>query len=548
MSKTNEFVEMVNQANFTEMSYRELLDTKNACLWGIEHRIDPLLETKRHEELVSLSAFYLDSIRIFNATRAEIISCLEEASVRENVMFTPSQDVGDQTPTMDVEDNQDKGESVLALPESFQTTEAEDEEAAPEEASNTEKQNHDEEMDSGKVGDTSNEENVTIPEDSAAVDFSTDHETIPNPILVEAVIEIAKRGRIPDEINVNAPYYLVFTIRQDADGTLCRYSKSGRNLDSKDLESFRAANKKHQELFRKKEVMMSTDDCLVYRKDERTIDVVFYHFPEHGADDIDHQAPKVVSYSNNIPYYATVDLHKTHRRMRKAIEKAKEYSASIGSSTSPYYDKYIFYDNNASVELNSNPERVIEDEETLIKIKSNFETFARLQSAGTVLISEDNCVATKTGSNIYVALFNFPHQEKEIAPAKRKRRKVIKETESNIKVTPTLNEDPIISKAVEITKSQPVGNGVDVNAPYYIQCNLVITDNDALIPQGKPFSKNVKDREELAKERRGHERFAKRLKANHLVSNDNYTAFFWNEGKNLVVFYYNATDKATTAA
>lgn len=43
-------------------------------------------------------------------------------------------------------------------------------------------------------------------------------------------------------------------------------------------------------------------------------------------------------------------------------------------------------------------------------------------------------------------------------------------------------------------------------------------------------------------------RFAKRLKANYLVSNDNYTAFFWNDSKNLMVFYYNAKDKATPAA
>ena len=548
MINSNHFAEMVNQANFTEMSYRELLETKNACLWGIEHRIDPLLETKRHEELVSLSAFYLDSIRIFNATRAEIISCLEEANVRENIVFAPSQDVDDQTPTVDVDDNQDKGKSVLALPESFQTTEVEDAEATPVEASDTEKQNHDEDMDSGNVGDTSNEENVTIQEDSAAVDVSTDLNTSSKPILVEAVVEIAKNGRIPDNIDVNAPYFVIYTICHDADGKLWRNGNNGRNLDAKDLESFRAANKQHQELFRKKEVMMSTDDCLVFRKDERTIEVVFYHFPEHDVDDVYHQALRGASYSNNIPYYATVDLHKTHRRMRKAIEKAKEYSASIGSSTSPYYDKYIFYDNNASVELNSNPERVIEDEETLIKTKSNFETFARLHSAGTVLISDDNCVAAKTGSKIYVALFNFPHKEKEIAPAKRKRRKVIKETESNIKVTPTLNEDPLISKAVEMTMSLPTGNGIDVNAPYFVQCDLSVIGDGELIQKGKPFIKNVSGEEEFAKLRRNHLRFAKTMKANDPVSTDDYTAYFWNDGKNISVFYYNTKGLAISAA
>ena len=32
-----------------------------------------------------------------------------------------------------------------------------------------------------------------------------------------------------------------------------------------------------------------------------------------------------------------------------------------------------------------------------------------------------------------------------------------------------------------------------------------------------------------------------------LVSTDDYTAFIWNEGKNLTVFYYNTRDKKEAA-
>ena len=38
------------------------------------------------------------------------------------------------------------------------------------------------------------------------------------------------------------------------------------------------------------------------------------------------------------------------------------------------------------------------------------------------------------------------------------------------------------------------------------------------------------------------------MKANDPVSTDDYTAYFWNEGKNLSVFYYNTKGLAATAA
>lgn len=547
MTNPTLLAEMVNQANYAAMSYNELVTLNFAYLLA-EGDIKPLIDNKRTEEMERHTDEFVKLMDNYGASKDELLALIEKKALRDKPYGpTRSQNVDEPTPTANTEDYQDKGESVLALPKSFQTTETEDSATTPvAETIDVEDQNNDADLDGSKEEDSSDEEDTSVQKDSTSADVSTDLDTTPTPILVEAVIEIAKRGRIPDDIDVNSPYFVVYTICHDTEGNLWREDISGRNLDAKDLESFRTAHKTHVRLFRKKEVMMSTKDYLVYREDNNKIKVTFYHLTEQDGNGVESSAPKVDSYSNQIPYDVTVDLHKTHRRMRRAIEKAKEYSASIGSSSSPYYDKYIFHDNNATVELNGNPERVIEDEETLIEIKAAFETFARHLNAGTVLISEDNCVVAKVNDKIYLVLFNFHGQTKESTPVKKKRRKAIKEINPKTKDTVTPTEDPLIIKAVEMTKALPICNGTDVNAPFFIQCEFSVMGDGELFQKGKPFIKNVSGEDELGKLKRNHLRFAKTMKAVNPVSTEHYTAYFWNEGKNLSVFYYNT--KGLTAA
>lgn len=98
-----------------------------------------------------------------------------------------------------------------------------------------------------------------------------------------------------------------------------------------------------------------------------------------------------------------------------------------------------------------------------------------------------------------------------------------------------------------MTKSLPLGNGTDNNAPYFVQREFLITESGDVVPKARPFSKNVSGDDELAGHKRSHCRFAKAMKANATVSTDNYTAFTWNNGNNLTVFYYNTNTKAETA-
>ncbi len=568
MTNSFKMAEMVNQANYAAMSYNELVTLNFAFLLAVGE-IKPLMMKKRAEEMDSHTDEYVAKMNNYGASKAEIMNCLEKKAMRETPYGTSDhRDVDDQTPKEE-KDNQDKGEDVLALPEPSQTTMTEIMETEPAEASKDEDRNKDVTLDNHSEGDANNEASEPISTEVVSLDNPSDEETAHPSLLVDAVIEIAKKGRIPDEIDVNAPYFVIYTIRYDEEGKIWREGKFGRNLEAKDLDSFRAAHKKHLELFRKREVMMSTDNCLVYKENDNTIKVTFYHFTEHSGDSVDSKEPKVGSYSNHIPYYATVDLHKIHRRMKRAIEKAKEYSASIGSSSSPYYDKYTFHDNGATVTLNGNPERVTEDESTLVEIKAAFETFARFLSAGTVLISEDDCVAVKMNDNIHLVLFNFPSQAKVSSPAKKKRSKVVKETEpviNEVKVVDSpcasdvvtgdetetdkdvildAKEQTLVNRAVEFIlkrkETQDKPEGTDANIPYY-EDYVVYENKDGSIETRTPVKKRM-DINSFESFKMASERYCRLyFKDKDMISTADYLAYTQPDNSIVVRLYTSPSD------
>ena len=569
--------ELANNADYAAMSYRELLDVKNTYSWAMNQQINPLLETKRHNEMVALSAFYLDSIRMYNATTEEIFSCVKEASIRENVMFNPSQDVDDQTATAEVVDCPDKGKSILALPEHKSTTDDVDMSILldMDNKIETRSKGYTVHLDDSLDSSAEIEHHASCPEqiveaesDSVKAATVVDAREITateipeEPIMSERALAQAKTHRLPDNIDATAPYYLNIIVEYKdykVNSDIRSKVYYGRNLDVKDLEAFRAASVAHLKFYQKKEIKMSTDDYLVYKDNLCTYRVQLYHFPEQEKEVVD--AQPLVSYSNRIPYDTMVDLHKTHSRIRKAIEKAKNYSKSIGSSSFAFYDKYTFYDYGAGTSLYRDPVRVIENVETLLEIKSSFEPFVRFFKEGTIVIAEDNCIAVRYKSVIYLLLFNFPNEKKVNIPVEKKKRKATKKERVSQKSAPVIKDDTVtkepevevtpspsqsvrdlILKAVEMTKTLPVSNGTDINSPYFVQNSFCITNNGELILTGKPFGSNV-DADGFGKYKKNHWKYAKTMKASALVQTDNYTAYIWNEGKSLTVFYYHTQDK-----
>ncbi len=151
----------------------------------------------------------------------------------------------------------------------------------------------------------------------------------------------------------------------------------------------------------------------------------------------------------------------------------------------------------------------------------------------------------------HITYFHVPEQKNSgVTPEEQKlstRDTTVKEESSLVLNDSSSTVNPLILKAVEMTKSLQVGNGTNVNDPYFIQCEFSVVGDGELIQKGKPFSKNVSDEEELVKLRRNHLRFAKTMKAINPVSTENYTAYVWNDGKNLSVFYYNTRGLADAA-
>lgn len=252
-----------------------------------------------------------------------------------------------------------------------------------------------------------------------------------------------------------------------------------------------------ENLFLKHEVLASTDDYLVINESMNSIRVRLYHFPElycEGAETITPDYDGLQELSED-------ELKWRKRRislMKKAIKQAKELSFSDGTdSNTPFYDRYKFGRDGKFLNLCGDRVRCYEDADTLSELMPSLETYARLFKKRSLVVSKDNCVANVFNGIICLVLFNIP--------SLKKKRGARKKSEPAAKDNSVPEENPLITKAVEMTMALPVGKSTDANDPYVIQYNLAITEDGVLIPRGNPFSKNVKDREELVKERRNHE-------------------------------------------
>ena len=547
MQIVSELAEKVNSTNYAAMSYNELVTINFAFLLALGE-VKPLMEKKRAEEMDAHTHEYVAKMNNSGASKTEILASLEKEAMRETPYGPlPSQDVDEQTPTSKAEDNQDKGEDLLALPEPENKMGETDVIAGDEVPDTTENV---ETAEDDSAASSSEEESVPVNSERKAdveipaINGQESGDTISmtpgEQDFVEEALDTLKALPAPNYIDVNAPYYVDGTFAY-GDSEKPGYSDpSWRNMGKTDLEAFRSASVKYEKHFLKHEVLASTDDYLVINESMNSIRVRLYHFPEQ-----DHEGAESITPDYDGLQELSEDEIKWRKKwitlMKKAIKQAKELYFSDGTdANTPFYDRYKFGRDGKILNLCGDRVRCYEDADTLSELMPSLETYARLFKKRSLVVSKDNCVANVFNGIICLVLFNIPSQ--------KKKRGARKKSEPAAKDNSVPEENPLITKAVEMTKALPVGKSTDANDPYVIQYNLAITEDGVLIPRGNPFSKNVKDREELVKERRNHERFAKRLKANYLVSNDNYTAFFWNDSKNLMVFYYNVKDKATPAA
>ena len=553
--------EMANSANYAAMSYGELLNTKNAYTFAVGVHINPLLKTKRLEEMVKITRIYLTAMNAYDATKDEIQSCLEDVGMNENHMFSFHNNLDDKTPPVNVDPCQAVSEMVLALPEHSEnnmgdidvnaywdalaggTTQGEEEDS---ESSSSEGEPH---LGMPEVRCSVNDQTETESSDdnasggteSTESEETTIVETKGNTIVEEA-IEMMKTFSAPKDVDVNAPYYV------EADYAYGDTAKPGysyptwRNMGRKDLEDFREASENYYKLFRKMEVLVSTDDYLVINESQNSIRVRRYYFPELSYNEISSN----VEDSYVISDTERKEMKKKESLLKKAIKKAKEISSTMGMpADTPFYDRFTIKKDGKELVLQGDPKRFFEDAEALPVIMSSFETYARLFNGNYQVFAKDNCVAATTrGETFYVVLFNIPVTKNE----RKARRKSELDTESVAELerkaaetssSSAQNVRDSILKAVEMTKSLPINDGTDNDAPYFVQRDFIITGSGDVVPKDRPFSQNVKDDNEFNGFRNKHRKFAKTMKARQCVSTDKYTAFIGNDGKTLTVYYYN---------
>ena len=527
-SETNKIAEMVNQANYAAMSYNELVTINFAYHLAVLD-IKPLIEKKRVEEMERHTDAYVGLMDNYGASKAEVLALIEKKAMRE-VPYgpTPSKDVAEQTPTMDTEENQDNDESILALPAPSQDVA----EQAPTVDTQV-NQDNDESVLALPAPSHSIPEEVVDATQEEEPSNGTGVAVMTHQEIAERAIKLAKMSGIPNDIEVNAPYFVEYSFNYNDKGDLELRRKEGRNLKVNDLASYRLAAENYYKLFLKQEVAISTNGCLVVFIESRIV-VTFYRFP---TDD-DRNVPNIDANGNYILNMDEKDLITKRRLLKKAIKYVKDNYTSEEMIETPYHERFTFKIYRKKLEYESGPVRFDEEADILPGMLSSFETYARFNSDRNIVMSKDNIVAASRAGHIYLVRINIPDQENK----SRKTKKVLPVNKDTV----TQSEDPLITKGVEMTKALPVGNGTDVNAPYFIQCEFSVIGDGELLQKGKPFSKNVSGEEELGKLKRNHLRYAKTMKAVNLASTDQYTSYLWNAGKNLSVFYYNT--KGLTAA
>lgn len=474
MANSNyQLAEMVNSANYAAMSYNELVTIDMAFHLAILE-VTPLIEKKRTEEIAAHTHEYVAIMNNYGTSKAEILDCLEREVLRETPYdpFTP-QDVDDQAqetvPGEDSWKEQAHKETILLLPEHVEsmvdvaqdqvmTVSADVEEQPAEEA----------------------------PESNEAVSMETNNVT-----FVEEAMGIMRTLTIPENVNPNEPYYMECDFSYE--GELGHSDPSGRNMRRKDLEEFRSASEVYYRVFKKKNVIASTNDCLAYNDSLNTITVRLYHFPEDAGNTADTPVQEAA---------LTVDETKKQKKkqsyLRKAIKLAKENAYSDGTDVDrPFYDKYMFRPGmKRSIELKRERERHYEDAADLTELMPAFESYARLFHEGYTVLAKDNCVAAMMYETIYVVLFNIPTQEKKRGRVSKELTPMAKDVsapkESEVVTDSSTNqsERDFILNADEMTKTLPVEIVATTNA----------AETSSIINHGAEDNEETK--KELVKNRR----------------------------------------------
>ena len=118
--------------------------------------------------------------------------------------------------------------------------------------------------------------------------------------------------------------------------------------------------------------------------------------------------------------------------------------------------------------------------------------------------------------------------------------------EAKKSVTPTEPKKTLVEKAVELAKTLPVADGIDVNEPYFVTYEFAVSKKGELTLDADTFGRN-ESVENLTSIKAAKKGFAKSLHATDVISTDDCTAYMWYEGKCITVEFYSVPIKDSTS-
>ena len=106
-------------------------------------------------------------------------------------------------------------------------------------------------------------------------------------------------------------------------------------------------------------------------------------------------------------------------------------------------------------------------------------------------------------------------------------------------------EKTLVEKAIELAKTLPVADGIDVNEPYFVTYDFAVSKKGELTQDTETFGRN-ETTEMLSTIKAEVMGNAKSLHATDVVANDDCTAYMWYDGKNITVTFYSTSIKGRT--
>ena len=398
--------------------------------------------------------------------------------------------------------------------------------------------------------------------------------------LLKEAIKQAKESSFSDETDTNVPFYDRYKFKAKDDNleliNMVRYYE-----DAETLSELLPAFETYASLFQKEPVTVSKDNCVAnmlrseiclvlfnipskkkkrgaIKKSEPTVkddsvqeelasatqresDLIIKGNETEALPVVNAEAKGIINQETPEQEDARKKLAKNRRMINKAIKEAKK-EAMMDETDAPFLMKATYRIDDKHIMKTRSFPREYEEVAILTNKKSEFENWVKLYGAKTLSVNTDDCLAVmRDPSSLDRKVIDVVYLH---IPNNKSTKIITNETEPVAKNNSVLEENPLITKAVEMTRTLPVNKTTDKNAPYFIQCDFSVTGNGDLFP-GRTFSRNV---ESLEKYRTIHQKCATKFMASQVSFTDEYTAYMWSGNKTISVFYYNAKDKAEAVA